>query len=58
MIAINAVVDVLQKRFGEDDAWTLVMRSVASTCREIVRSNATPQQQDVIEVLLGQRVEP
>jgi hypothetical protein len=58
MVSIQAVADVLQARFGKDDAWTLLMRATAETCRDIVRDNATPQQRDVIEVALGQKVAP
>ncbi len=57
MVAIIGVADVLEGRFGLDDAWTLLMRAAAETCRDVIRDNTTPEQVALLETVLGERIE-
>lgn len=57
MVAIIGVAGVLEGRFGQDDAWTLLMRAAAETCRDVLRDNTTPEQVALLETVLGERIE-
>lgn len=57
MVAIIGVVDVLEGWVGRNDAWTLLMRAAAETCRDVLRDNTTPEQVALLETVLGERIE-
>ena len=57
MVAIIGVADVLQGWLGRNDAWTLLMRAAAATCRDVLRDNTTPEQVALLETVLGERIE-
>ena len=57
LVAISGVADVLEARFGQTDAWTLLMRAAAETCRDVLRDNTTPEQVELLETVLGERIE-
>ena len=51
------VVEILDERFGSDDAWVLVMRGAAATLKDVFRSNARPHQIAAVEAALGRKVD-
>jgi hypothetical protein len=57
MVAIIGVADVMEDRFGRDDALTHLMRAAAETCRDMLRDNTTPEQVALLETVLGKRIE-
>ncbi len=43
--AISNLVDLMERKFGPKDSIGLVMRAALQSCRELVRDNATPDEQ-------------
>ncbi len=43
--AISGVTELLERKFGPRDSLPLVMRAAMQACRELVRDNATPDEQ-------------